>query len=122
MAYESRILVVNKFDSKGFDKEVKDFFACEEITRFNLCRIDNDILLKVIAFPPTDCYIWEDGKPTAKDRYGDPIREIPLKEAVKIFTYASAVHDYRRYEPCASLLRGFNTSEWGDLVVLYYGY
>lgn len=122
MGYENRIYVVNKYKSKGFEESVKDYFACEVIATFNLCGIDCDIRNKIESFPDTDCYIWVNDTPITTDCYGRAIKEIPLKEAIKIFSYASAVHDYRRYEPCASLLRGFNPQEWDDLVVLSYGY
>lgn len=122
MAYESKILIVNKSDIKGYDESVKDFLWCEEIASIKLCRIDDDILAKIKEYPDSDCYIWVDGEPTAYDKYGDRLTEIPLPDAIKIFGYASAVYNYRRYEPCASLLRGFNSQEWGGLVVLHYGY
>ncbi|MBO7733886.1 MAG: hypothetical protein J6S67_15085 [Methanobrevibacter sp.] len=120
--YESKIFVVMKSDTKGWDENVKDYFMCEEIATFKLCGIDSDILAKIKSFPDSDCYIWDGENPTVTDKYGDRLKEIPLGEAVKIFGYASAVHDYRRYEPCASLLRGFNPQEWENLVVLHFGY
>lgn len=122
MGYENRIYVVNKYKTKGFDESVKDYFGCELVAMFNLCGIDNDVRDKIESYPDTDCYIWVNDKPTTTDCYGRAIKEIPLTEAVKLFGYASAVHDYRRYEPCASLLRGFNPQEWENLVVLSYGY
>lgn len=122
MGYENRIYVVSKYNTKGWDESVRDYFACEVIATFNLCCIDNEIRDKIESFGDTDCYIWVNDKETTTDCYGKPIKEIPLKEAVKIFNYATAVYDYRRYEPCASLLRGFDPSLWDDLVVLSYGY
>lgn len=122
MGYENRLYVVSKYKTKGFDEEVKDFFACEVIAIFNLCGIDYEIRDKIDAFPDTDCFIWVNDKPVVKDCYGQMLKMIPLNDALKIFTYASAISDYRRYEACASLLRGFKESDWGDLYVLRYGY
>lgn len=122
MAYESRIYVVEKFSMNCWDEEVKDYLACETIAEINLCRIDDDVLEKIKSYPNTDCAVWVNDARKVKDCYGDFIKMIPLKDAVKIFSYASAVHDYRRYEPCASLLRGFDPQAWGELVVLHYGY
>ena len=123
MAYESRIIVVSKFNTKGYDEEVKDFYACEELARINLCRIDDEVLGRIKSYPASDCYIWDQGKPRAKDYYGDLMTEIPLKDAIKIFAYATSISDYRRYEPCLSLLKGFDTAGWEDsVVVLHFGY
>ena len=123
MAYESKLLVVFKSDTKSWEATMSDFYICEEIATFKLCQVDSDVREKFLSYPNTDCCIWVNDEPTHTDCYGQEIKEIPIKDAIKILNYASSAHDYRRYEPCASLLRGFNTSEWDDkLVVLHYGY
>ena len=122
MGYESRIIVVAKSDIKGYEDAVKDFFWCEEIAKINLCRIDDEILGRIKSYPDTDCYIWDGETPTAKDKYGEFMKEIPLRDAIKIFSYAVSVSDYRRYEPCLSLLKGFDQQDWKSVVVLHFGY
>lgn len=123
MAYESRIYVVNKFDTKGFDECVKNYYSCETIAVFNLCRIDDEILGMIQNNAETDCYIWDnEGNPTHTDKYGKGMIEMSLEEALKIFIHAKNFYDYRRYTPIVGLLSGFNLNEWSNLVVLHYGY
>lgn len=122
MAYESKIIVVDKYDTKGFDEKVADFYGCQEIASIKLSCIDDEILGMIQEYPETDCYIWDDGEPTHTDKYGKGMTEIPLEEAVKIFIHAKNCFDYRRYSPCAGLLMGFDPKRWDNLVVLHYGY
>ena len=68
----------------------------EVVASFDLCKVYN---LDFKKYPLTDCYIYaDDGNTEIREDY------------------------YRRYQPCLSLLKGFNPNDWEDLVVLHYGH
>lgn len=123
MGYESRLYVVNKHDLSYIVNGVSRKDG-ETIAVFNLCKVPavSDRMLK---YPATDCYIFADDGDTeiTEDKYGKPLREIPVQDAIQILEDAQHIEDYyRRYEPCIQLLRGFALSDWQNLVVLHYGY
>lgn len=120
MGYESRLYVVNKTTSKNF--EGTHFYA-EKIATFDLSKTgEYDVFHK---YPATDCYIYADDGNTEilKDCYGEGLIEIPIPDAIKILEDLIAKYpNYRRWQPCLSLLKGFNLEQWDNLVVLHYGY
>lgn len=118
MGYESKLYVVDKHHHMKW----RDKFWGEVIATFDLCKVYN---LDFGKFPATDCYIYADDGNTEirEDCYGDPLREIPIKDAIKMLEEViKKVDYYRRYQPCLSLLKGFNPDDWEDLVVLHYGH
>ena len=114
MAHESRLFVVQKGSSNSFR---------QKIAMFDLCSVP-DCYNKFRTYPATklDVYLENGDFKTTEDKYGDPIREIPIHDAIKIIADAAAVDDYRRYAPCLALLNSFDEKQWGELVVLHYGY
>lgn len=122
MGYESRLFVVNKTNQHGGDDKSKIVWA-EKIASFNLCKVC-DVSDKMRKYPATNAYIYADDGNTeiVSDAYGEPLREIPISDAIKIIEDAAKIDNYRRFAPCLQLLKGFDPSEWGDLVVLHYGY
>lgn len=119
MGYESRLYVVEK---TGFnDYEGKTY--AEVIAMFDLCKV-YDVSDKMRRYKDTDVYFYGDNNARIlADCYGSPLKEIPLKDAIRIIEEAIKLdRGYRRYEPCLNLLKGFNEGDWGDLVVLHYGY
>lgn len=122
MGYESRLFVVNKTKQHGLDDKSKMVWA-EKIAFFNLCKV-YAVSDKMREYPATNAYIYADDGNTQiiSDDYGEPLREIPIADAIKIIEDAAKNDNYRRFSPCLQLLKGFDPSEWGDLVVLHYGY
>ena len=118
MGYESKLYVVNKHHWIWEDKPWG-----EVIAMFDLCKVSN---LNFIRYPATDCYIYADnsyGTKITEDAYGEPLSEIPIKDAIQMLEDAIKKEKYyRRYKPCLDLLKGFNPDDWADLVVLHYGY
>lgn len=119
MGYESKLYVVDKRGSlKGEGKKWG-----EVIASFNMCKFGafNDIFSK-----ETDCYIYADDGNTeiTEDKYGDTLTEASIKEVIEYLeNYKTTQERYRRVEPLLGLLKGFETSEWGNsLIVLHYGY
>lgn len=121
MGYESRLYVVKKSHFiKGFDNRDKTY--AEVIAMFDLSKV-YAVSDRMRRYKDTDAYIYaSDGNTEIiEDFYGEPLKEIPIKDAVKIIKEASNTDDYWRYEPCIALLEALaNKSD--ELVVLHYGY
>lgn len=110
MGYESRLYVVDKLDDYG-----------EVIAVFNLCKVSS-VASKMKKYPATNLYIYSGDKKITRDCYGEPLTEIPIKDAISIIEEAAADSNYRRFEPCLNMLKGFELNRWHNLVVLHYGY
>ena len=124
MGYESKLYVISKgcIDRK-FGEKTMTYAGI--VASFDLCKVGIDFS----KYPPTKYFIYaEDGDDeTIEDKYGDPLRELTLEEAVKEIEKAMDKEpSYRRWKPCLAMLREFrdaNKSEWdNDLAVLHYGY
>lgn len=115
MGYESKLYVVNKYDRNWCDEKWG-----EVIASFDLCCVP----INFAQYPATDCYIIaDDGNRVTEDKYGSPLREIPVQDMIDMIEKEIKVDkDYRRYQPCLNLLKGFNLNDWENLVVLHYGY
>lgn len=138
MGYETKLFIVekgNRFftnwktgEKEKFIGEIingKEMFYADLIATFNLCKCYSvsDVMRK---YPATDSYIYMDDGNTEliEDRYGEPLKEIPLADAVEILEEAAREDEYRRYAPCLALLEALynNKDKWGEIVVLHYGY
>lgn len=124
MGYESRLYVVNKSDY-GFERDFdgKKLKYAEVIASFELCKV-YEVSDKMRMYSDTDCFIYDGDEELIEDKYGNTLKEIPIADAIAIIEEAaeSEGYAYRRYQPCLSLLKGFDTSEWRNLVVLHYGH
>ena len=122
MGYESRLYIVDKTKLTEVinGKEMK---WGQVISVFNLCKV-YAVSEKMREYPQTDVFIYADDGNTIilEDSYGDTLKEIPIYEAIKIIEAAASKDKYRRYAPCIHMLKGFELSEWHNLVVLHYGY
>jgi len=118
MGYESRLYVVRKSSTKD-----ENGYWADMIASFNLCCVGNNLLSAIMKAKETDAYFLEGDSFIYKDKYGEKLKEIPLKEMINMIANAMQYDDYRRYAPCLALLNGFNQSEWNnEIVVLHYGY
>ena len=116
MGYESKLYVVDKHDWKWCDEKWG-----EVIASFDLCCVP----INFSQYPTTDCYIIADDGNTkiTEDQYGSPLKEVPVKDMINMIEKEiEADEDYRRYQPCLNLLKGFDLSRWENLVVLHYGH
>ena len=116
MGYESKLYVVDKHDWKGCDGKWGEIIAS-----FDLCCVP----INFAQYPVTDCYIIADDGNTriTEDKYGSPLREIPVKDMIDMIEKEiKADKDYRRYQPCLNLLKGFDLNRWENLIVLHYGH
>ena len=95
----------------------------KKIASFDLCKVSS-VANDIRSYPKTDTYFYSDDGNTqiVKDFYGETLTEIPIPDMIQILEKASSNIHYRRYNPCIQMLKGFDLSEWKDLVVLHYGY
>lgn len=128
MGYESLLYVVEKSSKKYLIGETinnKEMHYASLIASFDLskCYLVSD---KMRKYPETDSYIYADDGNTKiiEDRYGEPLKEIPLANAIEIIYNAEIVEEYRRYAPCLALLESLqkHKKKWDEIVVLHYGY
>lgn len=119
MGYESRVYVVEKKNHSYTSNEKK---YAEVIAVFNMCKFNAfDGLFKT----ETDCYIYADDGNTEilKDRYGKPLTEASITDVITYLEKCQAEQEhYRRVAPLLALLKGFDITEWDNIVVLHYGY
>ena len=119
MGYESKLFVVEKLGGEWW-KGMKygSLVAMFDLSR---CYAVSD---KMRHYDKTDTCFYVTGaeEPVVEDLYGEPLKEIPLADAIKIVREAAENDEYRRLKPCLSLLEGFEPKEWRELVVLHYGH
>lgn len=126
MGYESRLYVVNKTDygfERYFEDVDKELKYAECIAQFELCKV-YDVSSKMRKYPDTDCYTYDGDEEVIEDKYGSPLKEIPIADAIAIIEEEaeSDGYAYRRWKPCLGLLKGFDAGDWENLVVLHYGH
>lgn len=117
MGYESKLVVVEKYDVDG---------ACyfgKIIAELNLCGMPNEF------FPIEETFeneiskpIFLDGKETIKDCYGEKLRYAGVDKVLRVLYKCESREHYRRTEMAINLLKSFTTSDWTDIAVVHYGY
>ena len=119
MGYESRLYVVHKLSRS----EENGMIFGEKVASFDLCKVSS-VAKDIRSYPKTDTYFYSDDGNTqiVEDLYGEPLTEIPIPDMIQILEKASSSIHYRRFNPCIQMLKGFDLSEWKDLVVLHYGH
>lgn len=118
MAYESRLYIVEKYDSHIENSKKYG----QVIAMYDMCKFH---AFDGIFKNETDCYIFaDDGNTKIEiDMYGEPLKEATVKEVIDYLDdYKKEGEYYRRVEPLLGLLKGFNLDDWDNLVVLHYGY
>ena len=122
MGYESRLFVVEKSNSVSVFDENRKYGHV--VAMVDMCKLGSGFATRFLGgnYPPTDCYIYYNDEQLTEDKYGDPLIEIPLEDLIECFESEEKEEHYRRYAPVINLLKGFDRNEWGDLVVLHYGY
>ena len=123
MGYESKLYVVEKANDTLPYEEMR---YCHVIAMFDMCKF---YPLSCVAntYPKTECYFFADDGNTRvlEDMYGDPLREIPIEDVIEIIEMEIDGGDnYRRMYPILAALKELKkkSHQWGELVVLHYGY
>ena len=122
MGYESRFYIVEKSEN-CFTNE-KGFVWGDVVAMFDLCKA-YQVFEKIKKYPNTNCYIYIGDNKITEDCYGDTLKEIPISDMIKILekVIKNSDYEYRRYKPFLKLLKGFDSEQWNDnLVVLHYGH
>ena len=116
MGYESRLYIVEKSSNKDDDGRV----WAEVVAIFNLCVVN----ININKYPDTNCYFYDRDNKVIDDKYGDPLKEIPVPDMIQCIEESMKEDNgnYRRWQPCLQLLKGFDESQWSKLAVLHYGY
>lgn len=119
MGYESKLYVIDKSDI--FDANKMRFGVV--VASFDLCKV-HSVATDVRHYPKTDAYFYSNDGNTiiTEDLYGKPLTEVPVPDMIQILERAANDGHYRRFKPCIQMLKGFDLSEWGNLVVLHYGH
>ena len=123
MGYESKLVVIKK-GSLGINEECHKAWA-EKIAEVNMCVMDSSVSSKMRNYPPTEYYYYSDDgdTPILEDKYGKPLTEIPLVDAIQMLEESEKEEHYRRYSIAIGLLKAFVFEDWHDnVVVLHYGY
>lgn len=122
MGYDMRLYVVQKSDMFGYDEIVEDKRFASIVASVELCGTDS-IVDSLREAPPTDCYIYVGDEVCVEDKYGKPLTEVSLQEAIsKLQAGMVATNGYRRYQIALNLLQGFVLAGMTDVVVLQYGH
>ena len=118
MGYEQRFYIVNTYNNNDGPASV--------VAMFDYCK-DYDLAAYVDRKgKPTSHYIYADNgnDEITKDRYGEALQEIEIKDLLDYFK--KTPDDYRRRAPFVALLRAFqkemDKEKFWRLVVLRYGY
>lgn len=118
MGYDSRIYVVEKSQQKNENGKRWG----QVIARYEMCKFS---AFGGIFKTESDCYIYADDGNTEiiEDCYGETLKEADILEVIHYLeNYKNIEEYYRRVDPLLGLLKGFNTSNWGNLTVLHYGH
>lgn len=137
MGYESKMIIVEKYDStrafnvlnkKIGEHEDKDFKYGSIITTFDLCKCPA-ISKAFEDCKDTDCYIIDENKKYADsitDCYDNYMKEMSIESLISVIENSEdkSITEYRRIPPFLGLLKGFNacSDKWRNLVVLHYGH
>lgn len=120
MGYESKLIVIDKTDI--FDDCLNMKFGIR-IATFDLCKVPS-VAQDVRDYPDTNAYFYADDGDTqvTEDLYGEPLKEVPIPDMIQILEKAAVSDNYRRYAPCIQMLKGFDLSQWRNIVVLHFGH
>lgn len=130
MGYESKLYVVDVKNDNDMCLGPKGMKWGQVIATFEL-SVFEPVRNYFRTRTNTDCYIYADDGNTIilEDRYGNPLTESNIEPLVNLLK-KEALDDsfggqpYRRIKPCLAMLEMFmlNSSQWGNLKVLHYGY
>ena len=125
MGYENRFYIVEKKPNLGKDEIIKPYWG-KVIMIFNMGKLSGfeDLVKK---YPVTNCFIYDDhDNMILEDSYGDPLREIPIKEVInEIYELIKmGITDYK-VKSFVQVLSTINYSidaSQRSIICLHYGY
>lgn len=128
MGYESKLMVVQPFRNIRMGDDGQTYV--DTIATIDLCKMPYDFHDLVRDHWHEGGYYFYDGcdQEWDTDRYGDPLVATDLDTAIadlKAIDQHILEHDgerYRRLPPAIALLEGFDQSQFGELLVIHFGY
>lgn len=124
MGYESKLYIVKK-SRFSWEDDGKKYATV--IAMIDMCKV-YELSGILRNKPETDCYIYSDDGNTqiVEDRYGKPLTETPIYEALQIVkdVIAKTPWEYWRYNVLLATLQSIYdfVGKDEDFVVLHYGY
>ncbi len=120
MGYESTLFVVSKSD-QAFINNGKYFGEVVASVDLKCCGSEVSVFRD---YPESDCYIYIGNEQIHEDKYGEPLKEIPVDDAIHILQKGVASENsYWRYSVALQLLNGFVLAGVSNnFVVLHYGH
>ena len=78
-------------------------------------------VIKIIDLRLNSVIFSDDGNTKiTEDKYGSPLKEVPVKDMIDMIeTEIKNDKDYRRYQPCLNLLKGFDLNRWENFYAAY---
>ena len=125
MGYDQKLIIVEKHMEPFAIAEFingKHYYWGEKIASIEMGVVP--AFYHLFKDKPTDCFVFlEDGNTMiVNDSYGDPMGMASLAEVVEVLEKEISGNDDRRLRPALGLLKGFDHSQWSNLVVLRYGH
>lgn len=122
MGYESRLIVVDRWETKSFDgKRVLTVWG-DKIAQFDMGYVawnPNVVFTKPVDFP-IGFDKWEE--PTYTDKYGKHCGMADIHTVINVVEALEKSDHYRRFKPLLGFLKSLDESEWDDLRVVHFGY
>jgi len=125
MGYETRLYVVEKYNSMTMEIEGEKYSYCEKIAMFDLCKLGTvNTSSEEFAQRKVHVYLYSGDDIVTEDSYGYLLREYTVEEMIEKL---SKIENYRRIAPCIGMLKGFLEEKAkgnyrDNLKVLAYGY
>ena len=118
MGYESKLVVVQKWSFQDTDS------LGETIAELNLSKMGNDFfpINETFENEMNGKYIYLDGEEVTEDKYGDKLRYTSVEKLLKVLYKCESNEHYRRTELAINTLKTFLSKDWGEIVVVHYGY
>ena len=113
MGYESRLYIADYHEKTNW---------MDVIASFDLCKLYVDGWRYLFKTPITNEVFLGGDDSVMEDMYGEVIKYADIDDVAKFLEENCRDLKYRRIEPCISLLRSFDKSEWQNLKVLHYGH
>lgn len=117
MAYESRIIIVDKHTH---NYKENSYIYAEYIAEIKMGGMRHNFF--DLFTQEIDYTVYVDDKETNTDCYGDVIKSAEPQAVIEWLENEVKTDDYRRLKPLLNLLKGFDLSQWENIQVLHYGY
>lgn len=128
MGYESKLIVILQTSIDLIDGR-KDYIN-QTIAIYDCCKLGYDFNYKIFTDKiKGNLYIpfVDDDEKITEDRYGDELKATyDIDKLIKELARSEKASHYRRLPPLINMLKALRKAqknkEWGDLLVVHYGY